>query len=230
MTTIKKFMVAITFDTDWVSEELVAPIAQILKSKKLKATFFLTKEHDCLKRCHLFEINPHFNFEGNWTTYEKEFRRFKKNVPKSLGIRNHSLYNHERLRMIWQDNNLRYSSNVLQPLMAGIKPYFISKKIVELPIFFLDYWYMERYNHPKFSLKAIDLQEGLKIFDFHPIHLALNTPSLSYYENYKRTKRIVTYPGKGTRTLFFELIDYLEKNKIPTYTLKEVMRTAKLKK
>lgn len=96
----------------------------------------------------------------------------------------------------------------------------------------MDYWYLETYGRkPRFDLKKFNLdRKGLRVFDFHPIHLALNTPNLKYYERYKhlirRPKRsqTVQFAGEGINTLFENLVRYIVKNKIRAYQLKEIYR------
>lgn len=229
-----KSPIALTFDSDWINNEHLLELIETLKKNQLKATFFITGKYDCFKKPDpLFEINPHFRFNGDWTDYEESFKQFRSIAPLSIGIRNHSLYFHERIRVIWQNEGIKYSSNNLQPLVENLRPYNITKKIIEIPIYFLDYWFMEFSGpHPKLKLSSLKLNRpGLKVFDFHPIHLDLNTPNLKYYEKYKhlfsdklktQNTHPVRYEGNGMSTLFQNLIKYITSNKIKTYKLKEI--------
>lgn len=227
-------MIALTFDTDWVNEELLIDLVKILKENQLKATFFVTGRYDLLKDP-LFEVNPHINFNSNYHLYKKEFLKIKKFARRACAVRNHSLYFHERLRPVLLELNVKYSSNTLLPLVNNVRPYYLGRKILEIPIYFLDYWYLETFGpKAKFDLKNLRChQPGLKVFDFHPIHLALNTPSLKYYEKHKHLYhqpaniKKARFEGQGIGTLFEKFIKYLVKNKVKTYQLKEIYRQYK---
>ncbi len=222
-------MIALTFDTDWIDEKILESLVKILKDKKLKATFFVTGKYPILKNP-LFEINPHINFNGTYSHYKEEFLKIKKFAPKGQGLRNHSLYFHERLRPVLLDLKIKYTSNILLPLAKNIEPIYIGKNLLELPIFFLDYWYMETFG-PKasFNLKTLKLNHpGLKVFDFHPIHLALNCPNVKFYEQnrhlYHHPEKIqgASFSGEGMNTLFKRLLTHIIKNKVRTYSLGEI--------
>jgi len=228
-------MIALTFDTDWVKDETLKQVVSILKKKKIKATFFSTDHYPCLEH-RLFEVNPHFNFNSEYSDYLKVFKKFRQHYPKSVSIRHHSLYFHERLRQTWENAGIKYTSNTFQPLVSNIKPYWITKNILEIPIYFMDYWYLENFGQETdFTLKSLNLKKpGLKVFDFHPIHLSLNTPNLTYYEKCRQkyphlhqTPSAIEkecYQGDGIFTLFEKLINYLVEKNIPTYTLKEIYK------
>ena len=53
---------------------------------------------------------------------------------------------------------------------------------------------------------------GIKVFDFHPIHIFLNTEDISRYEKTREWHRdpqklkAYRFDGKGTRTHFLDLL------------------------
>ncbi len=227
-------MIALTFDTDWVQEETLVELCKNLSNNHLKATFFVTREYKYLKNP-LFEINPHINFNSHYSDYKKEFLKIGKTIhKKTKGIRNHSLYFHERLREIWRQSGIKYSINQLLPLVEDLKPFYISKSVLELPLYFLDYWYLENNQKPKFDINDLKLgKPGLKIFDFHPIHLSLNTPSLNYYQKfrhfYHKPKMIKKYSfkGRGIGSLFFDFVEYIKIKNLKTYQLQDIYKKYK---
>ena len=228
-------MIALTFDTDWVDEEILKVLADRLIDLNLKATFFVTGNYKCLNH-KLFEVNPHVNFNGTYDHYRTEFLKIKKFTPAALAVRNHSLYFHERLRPVLKDLKVKYSSNVFLPLVNDLKPIYIGKDLYELPIYFLDYWYLETFaTKANFKLSALNLkQNGLKVFDFHPIHLALNTPGIKFYnlnkKYYKNPTKIFEkkFKGEGIANLFDSLLNYIIKNNLKTYQLKEIYFKSKI--
>jgi hypothetical protein len=65
--------------------------------------------------------------------------------------------------------------------------------------------------------------DGLKIFNFHPIHIVLNSFNIMNYERCKEENADVSrlrpadirpyiHDGKGTRTLFMELLEFMANN------------------
>lgn len=222
-------MIILTFDTDWIPENILDDILLDLKEKNIKATIFASNYYRCLvKPPSNIEVGIHPNFDrGNWMS---QTVKIKKIYPKSIGVRNHSLVFSERLRPIWRRLGIKYTSNSIQFLQNGIHPVPVTKNIIDFPLFHMDRFYLEM-TEPKtdFGLKKFSLgKPGLKIFDFHPIHLTLNTPSQKYYEkhkiNYKNIFKLkkTTYKGRGTRTLYDNLIRYIIKNNIKTHTLNEL--------
>ena len=223
--------IVLTFDTDWIPEEILTEIIEELRRKKLKATVFATNDYEILKNPPPnIEVAIHPNFDQG--DFKKQTESIKKVFPRAVGVRNHSLLFSERLRPVWQEFRIQYSSNAMALLEPNLKPYLIGKNIVELPLYFMDRFYLEM-TEPKtdFSLKALKLnQPGLKIFDFHPIHLALNTPNQKYYEKQKKhyqapakLKKHV-FLGQGTRTLYNQLINHIVDCKIKTYCLRDLLK------
>ena len=74
----------------------------------------------------------------------------------------------------------------------------------------------------------IDGRVGLKVFDFHPIHIFINTQSSEHYQQCKAYYQIpeeladLRFEGIGVCTLFEDILKYLSKNNIKTKTLSEL--------
>ena len=68
-------------------------------------------------------------------------------------------------------------------------------------------------------LDSILWLEGLKILDFHPVHVFLNCPTGDAYDAYKRrglagadaesAVRVLKQTGEGPATMFAEALDHL---------------------
>lgn len=222
-------MIILTFDTDWVPEEILKEIILELTKKNIKATVFASNEYKILKNPPKnVEVAIHPNFDKGG--FEEQTKSIFEIYPKSIGVRNHSLAFSERLRPIWSDLRLKYASNYAFHLEPNIKPFFIAKDVIEFPVYFMDRFYLEMTEpNTNFDLTALKLdQPGLKIFDFHPVHLALNTPTLRFYDENKHfyqlpdKLKLAAYKGRGIRTLYSNLLDHIEKNKIETYMLREL--------
>ena len=63
------------------------------------------------------------------------------------------------------------------------------------------------------SITELLHRNGLKVFDFHPIHVFLNTESLSRYDEtrqwHKSTSKLINhrYSGHGTRSKLLQLLE-----------------------
>ena len=108
---------------------------------------------------------------------------------------------------------------------AGLAPFRHPWGVWELPIYYMDnmdFWMRTNrpsLGHEPFSTEWIkrSLNEpGLYVFDFHPLHIALNTSSADDYQRVKA--RILddhvspfdlTFPGRGAREYFLELCEVL---------------------
>ena len=73
-------------------------------------------------------------------------------------------------------------------------------------------------------------QNNLNVFNFHPIHVYLNTEKLSNYENAKRfynapkkLKKYIDTKTIGTRDLLINLLEDCQKQKLATYKMNELI-------
>lgn len=90
-------------------------------------------------------------------------------------------------------------------------PYKHTKKLIKIPHFFEDD-VRELYEND-WDIKKYINYKGLKVFDFHPIHIFLNTENIDRYENsrvvhrdFEKLKEYV-FAGYGTRSFLIDLID-----------------------
>ena len=212
----------ITSDMDWASTEIIDELLEIFDRYSIRATFFCT--HKVSFHKHELALHPYFQAsKDEMETLQSLHDMF----PKAKGVRAHTLYLHSRLFKIYKKLGIQYDSNYLLPDQQ-VQPFFISKGILEIPMFFEDDYYLT-FSDKDFSVKDLNLNiSGLKVFNFHPIHVYLNTESMS---RYKRAKKFYSQPsnlrryrnnGKGIKTLLVDLLDHLKKKEIETFTLIEI--------
>jgi hypothetical protein len=217
-------IVAITSDIDWAPDDVIKYMLSILGEYRIKITFFCTHGIN-VKEMKKHELAIHPNFTKDKTD-EKTIHELMTLYPEAKGTRSHSLYIHSRLFNIYQGFGLEYDSNYILPGQI-IEPFFIAKNILELPIFFEDDTHFLKSKN--FDLNQFDLKRnGLKIFNFHPIHIFLNTQKVSDYVNAKNCLqepailRKYRNSDKGTEDMFIDLLNYLDNNDIDNLTLREV--------
>lgn len=218
--------VFLTFDIDWAPDFVIKKLVETLEENKLRATIFLTHESKLLKSLYekkTFEfgihpnLNPLLNFNNKFgKNIEEVIRNFQKLKKKVSVIRSHSLTTSSRYLDYLSMNKFTHESNIYIPIESKIitKPFF-HKNVLRVPHFFADDDYVSRKNPLKINeyLKY----PGLKIFDFHPIHLYLNTYSTEQYENaksyLKNEKLLSSYINNsktGINDVFIHLISNLK--------------------
>lgn len=228
----------ITIDVDWMPDWCIREVANILIEKNIKATWFITHDSQEIRKLfnypHLFEVGIHPNFKKGSTqgkSIGEVMEYLKKIAPKAISIRTHGLVQSSRLfQIIRGDFNMLYDVSLLLPETPNIIPHeiFFSKTIngenglLRFPYFWEDDIEMNR-PQPCFSFKHKKYHvPGLKIFDFHIIHIILNSADISIYNNCKEDKEIFKLSnadvqsyvneGQGTGTLFREIVQFLSIN------------------
>jgi hypothetical protein len=222
----------ITIDTDWASDSILAQVANFLIENEIKCTWFVTNESPEIRRLleypDLFELGIHPNF-GNGSTQGKTPREtlsnLKKIIPKARSSRTHDLLQSTSLlRMLCEEFDILHDVSILLPNTPNIVPHeiFFSKNmgLLRIPYFWEDD--TEMYSpDPCFFLSHGKYHEnGIKIFNFHPIHIVLNSYSMDNYFrckseiditkcNLSELQRYVNKSGKGTETFFRELVQQI---------------------
>ena len=188
-----KDKIFITFDVDWCSDEILNYTLNIIEKYDVKSTFFITHRTSILSRMRSDQnielgIHPNFNplLNGDFK-YGKNtddvINYFKNIVPESLSIRSHSLTQNSYILDNLEKFGLKYDCNNFIPFSLNNqnKPYkHWTNNLIRVPHFWEDgicIKYKWGYDLEKY-LKY----KGIKVFDFHPIHIFLNTEDLSRYE------------------------------------------------
>lgn len=210
-------MLSLTFDTDHMNE---LRMAEFLRDIEIpgEGTFFCTQRYACLDRS-AHEVAPHPTLQegGDW---KDELMRMRDLFPDARGWRSHSCVFSHLLAEWLAGNGYRYVSTNDQFGQKNIRPIRHPWGIWHFPIFYMDnmdfssghFWNGE--SEAPFSDAFIDAaldDDGVYVFDFHPIHLLINTPDRDYYfsvrDQFKggASIREVAYKGAGTRTFYDRL-------------------------
>lgn len=212
----------LTFDIDWAADEVLADSMSLVLATKTKATWFATHKTDLLskiQKCSNWEIGIHPNFnkllDGSDNTSACEIvQNLLKIVPDAKSVRSHSLVQSSKLGTIFLGAGITHDSNDYLPcyLQAEVRPFTLENGLIKAPYIFSDeLWCVKNYIRSDFI--SLFSRPGLRIFNFHPIHVFLNTESLGRYERtrhlHKNPKELIKhrYSGYGTRS---RLIDLLE--------------------
>ncbi len=186
----------LTFDVDWASDEVMKYTIDILEKYNAKATFFITHETkilDRLRKNKNFElgIHPNFNFLLNGSSekglnYNQVIENILKIVPEALSVRSHSMTQNSNILDAFKRFGLTHDCNhfISDSSEIELKPWLLWNGLIRCPYFWEDDIYAMEKNQQ--DIENICLQKGLKIFDFHPIHIFLNMSKISQYESTRK--------------------------------------------
>jgi len=194
----------LTFDLDWASDEVLQNTFERLIQLDIPATIFATHWSsyiEYLSKLSIFEIGPHPNFnflcqgDFRYGASVSEVLDFYETFCNKKIIRSHDSfikteylkeiskrgYTHESNFLIRQSHN---SALRLAPFQAW------GQETIRVPITWEDdEWF---YGERDVNTIKEELSNQLKVFNFHPIHVYINT---SCVENYNAIKHKQHDPG-----------------------------------
>jgi hypothetical protein len=220
----------ITFDIDWASDEVLSHTLDIIEKYNIKATFFVTHATKLLQRMINnpnieLGIHPNFNplVNGDFRygrNIKEVLEYYLKIVPDAVSIRSHDLMQKSELINLLATYNIKYDCNLYLPYNSGIvnKPFnHFDNKLIRVPHFweddvhclYNDDWGVDKY------LKY----DGIKVFDFHPIHIALNSESMDRYMSIRdkqQDSKVVfenRFDGYGSEKFLHNLVRMIQNEK-----------------
>jgi hypothetical protein len=221
----------LTFDVDWVNDDILSPMINKLQSYGLQATFFATHQSRLLNSLDRdgFEIGLHPNFDtGDGKIDSQALSKLKEMYPNAVGTRSHTLLFGSRILSQLHKCSLRYESNIYLHRHTHLRPVLRTRDILSIPFNWSDDKHLEL-NEPFQLSRLPDFDsEGLIILNFHPIHLYLNTDQ---YSRYEEAKQFFNKPeidafinhGQGMATLFEQLCEKIRADRIRTGKLADLL-------
>ena len=239
-------LICLTIDVEWANSDVLADLVRILDYHKLPATFFCTHANINLPDRYERGLHPNFRRGGEtlqkleaevgpvlneWSDieiYQYVVQATHTFCPEAIGVRTHSLFYDFALIPIYREVGLQYDSSYFQPMVLGLSPYLKAYNLLEIPIYYMDHFdLIEQATEFKVGNLHLD-QSGIKVFDFHPNMVFINASneeqyldSKPYYHNYEQLLKR-RYSGRGVRTLFLELLDFIATKQLRTATLRDV--------
>jgi hypothetical protein len=222
----------LTFDIDWAHDKVLKDTAALVHEASVPATWFATHATPVLDEIRALPrqelgLHPNFNplLDGvayNGRSAMEILESLMNIVPEAKSIRSHSMTQSSRLLNLFQACGLTHEVNHFIPQHANIelKPWLMWNQLCKVPYCWEDDVHI-LYESTGISQRApVELATatgGLRVFDFHPIHVFLNTESLDRYERtrplHNKPKELIKhrYEGYGTRDRLIELLQ-LAKN------------------
>lgn len=233
-------VICLTFDTDHMNSE---GLVRFLETMPLpgRGTFFQWKAHEQVDWGE-HEIEPHPSFAPGapWSDQLDAFIAGLAFVPR--GLRPHSCAYSQIFCVALAARGYRYVSAATPLFQMGLHPYRHPWGVWEVPIFYMDNmdFCMPRnwpaLGHRPFARGLIDRAidgPDLFVFDFHPLHVALNA---STQDEYARVKRRVVeggvspfdlaFGGYGTRSFYLDLCRAMEDGGLSSVTCLDAVEAA----
>jgi Polysaccharide deacetylase len=218
----------ITFDVDWAPDFVIDFVATRLIETGIRATWFVTHASSAIERLRehpdLFELGIHPNFLPHSThgsTPVGVLRHCMDLVPEAVSIRTHSLVQSTPLlAMILEQTPITFDVSLFLPHVSSLQPFryhWAQRCLLRVPYFWEDDLEMER-PAPQWEVRSLLADNGgLKVFNFHPIHVYLNSSSMDAYVELRTQVRSLAQatradidryrqPGSGTKSCFEDLL------------------------
>ena len=177
-----------TMDTDWAPQFVINHALAMLAEHAIPTTIFCTSPYNFPRKLldeGNLEIALHPNFMPDSTqgpagaSEEDRLRHLLEIYPEAKGSRSHRLYWHSGIRKLLMRNGLTYDASIFCPLQSHLKGYDYYG-LTRFPIWWADgYHLMQKFSLNKFEPPGI-ATSGLKILNFHPIHIYCNTRDLPH--------------------------------------------------
>ncbi len=224
-------LVLITLDVDWAPDFVIDAVADRFVRAGVRSTWFVTHSSAALQRLaarpDLFELGVHPNFlEGSThgTSPEAVLQHVLSLVPGARALRTHGLVQSTRLLdLVIRTTPLDIDVTLFLPRTPGLRPFpyhWSGQTLWRVPFFWEDDFEMER-REPCWVLPPyLAIGAGLKVFNFHPIHVYLNSPGMAPYRALKRQVQSLQaahpsevdplrHHGPGAATLLDALLQHL---------------------
>ena len=183
-----------TSDIDWASEAVIEYSHNCVGGDDLKLTYFATHPSRFIDHCQengRARILIHPNFlpdSSHGGTYDAVMNYCRDLVPDADGFRCHRYFESNDIHDEFARRGFKFFSNHCTQSETHLRPLRHRSGMVSIPIFLEDGGYL--LMDPTLQFEALREQleaPGLKVINFHPAHMAINTPNFSYMRKIKNS-------------------------------------------
>ncbi len=222
---------------DWAPESMIANALDFFDEYGVAVTPYVTHESPTIRqryqgdRERLVGLHPNFLPEStHGRTTEEVIDHVLGLWPTARSFASHCFVDSALIATEFFQRGLRYDSNLCLHLQPSLVPFRHHSGLVRFPVFFADDVYAAQSGNLDYT-RVADLFKapGLKLMNFHPVHISLNTPNVEYYRALKRDLREWprgAFGGRGLRTFLDELMQDVHAAKLATYYLDDLARAA----
>lgn len=230
--------VYVTMDQDWACDGVMNAVIDLMDTLGIPVTIFMTNDTPVLARLRedpLFSLGIHPNFTPQLNglsqkPFTETLREMKELIPEAKDIRCHAIVDATPILAAAREMGFERDANLFIPFSSGItlKPFTHFTGIRRLPYFYEDdAWALEE-NAADARTHLME-GDGLKIFNFHPIHLFLNTETMdryqrakAFYHDFEGLKPFINPEPNGARSFLTELSRLAAENEIAFGRLDEL--------
>lgn len=231
-------VICLSFDSDYISQEDMQRFVQEFPFPG-HATFFLHRKYSVDFQGHERAPHPILAEAGDWMATVNTLVHELGITP--VGVRTHSCVSSQTFSAMLAKQRYLYSSIVTLFYETGLKPYKHPWGLWELPMYYMDNsdfcmpmnWPGSEHQpfHRDVIRKAV-AEPGLYVFDFHPLHIILNTRTYNDYLEVREAVRSsktsafdLAFAGYGTRAFFLDLCKEMERYGLKSSSCVEALRT-----
>jgi Polysaccharide deacetylase len=180
-------LICLSFDTDHLDQRRMQEFVRDFPIPGV-GTFFCTQRYEALDD-DSHELCPHpiLDPRGDWTV---ELDHAQREFPEARGVRTHTCINCHMLSIDFNSRGFEWVSARDEPGRPGIAPYREAWGVWHVPIYYMDsmdfsfgdFW--SDVSAAPFGRELLEVavrEPGTYVFDFHPIHLMLNSTSAEAY-------------------------------------------------
>lgn len=217
----------LSFDLDWAIDEVLEDTLELIIEANIKATIFVTHDTpilDKMRETSLISLglhpnfNPLFSGESLSRSPDRIMSDLKKIVPEAKVLRSHSMSHSGLWLKAYKELGITHLSQYYMGGAKSIEPVRHVNGLVEVPVYFADDGYLfvedqKGWNNPSVEEIMSISEKSVKVFNFHPIHVALNSQGFERYDSTRKFhhswKEIesVRSEGFGMRDLLKSLIN-----------------------
>jgi Polysaccharide deacetylase len=215
-----RFDCVVTLDLDWAPDDAIDTVAQLLDEAGVPATWFVTHASSAVARLRAhegFELGLHPNFLPGSThgdTVADVLQHCLELVPDATSMRTHALVQSTPiLTEVLARTPIRVDASLFLPRAVHVEPIayrWHGETLVRVPYVWEDDVELENGTLGD-GLDALIHAPGLKVFDFHPAHVFLNSTTMERYRQLSRGLPDVDLAphvedGNGVRVVFERLL------------------------
>lgn len=215
----------LSIDIDWAHDAVLEDTIDLIERAAVKACFFVTHHTPLLARLRanpLFELGLHPNFDP---LLRGEALRSARDIvmdlvrvaPEAKVLRSHAMTTSGRWLELYREAGVTHLSNYLMFGDVDIHPFRQLNGLVEAPVHFADdgLLFQRAMSAVSFNpdTELLASGNGLRVYNFHPIHLFLNAESFDRYSASRphaddpQALRRLRFDGDGARSWLNSLLN-----------------------
>lgn len=231
----------LTFDMDWANDDVLRYFHEMICQMDLYGTLHVTHDTpvlDEIRKENRLELGIHPDFtrllqnrQEKTTDLQTIIHNLLEIVPEAVSVRSHALVRGSLISKYLAQAGLKIESNIYYLPVEGIrlKSYRDIWGMIQLPFIFEDDLYVTSDMGYRMDYFLGEAFLAPRVFNFHPVHLFLNTDEMGRYEkaktftgSYKKLKEYVNDGTGGIRDAFAQLVHMAKRNGWKFWKLNEI--------